>query len=346
MIKIIIINYISVYDTHLLLYNKFNEAQIISTEFFVKYQTGEDSMDYSDLTKNFSIEINSARVFNSVIETRNFTKTAELLGYTQSAVSQIIKKLEKQLGLTLFIRGKRKVFPTSSANELVPIMRDLIKAEDSLIQKSQKLQNIMIGTLRIGTFASVSNHILSRTLHDFLADYPSIKIELNDSYYWDIGRLLQNGELDLGFIIVPTNAIVDYKVITPDPYRAVLPKNHPLADLDVIPLKKLIKEPFIIPSDNLRSEVGEYINDNNLTINKLFRVKDDYVTTCMVANNVGVTVLPDLVLSDFKELVEIRPIDPPIQRRLAIAVNSFDTCTPVCKEFLKYLFKTISSLGM
>lgn len=288
------------------------------------------------------IDIDKMRIFLSVIKTRNFTTTADALGYTQSAISQSIKKLEEQLGLPLLTRNNKNIMPTSAAIELLPFMQKLASADDNLHQAVNSIKGIQTGTLRIGTFASVSNHFLPPIIRRFIAEYPLIQLELIDSFYWEIEKKLQSGELDLGFIIIPTSASVDYKVLPSERYMAVLPKNHRLAKKEIVSIKELVEEPFIVPSDNFKTEIGSYLTSNHLKVNSLFRSKDDYITVKMVNNNLGVSILPEMVLTDFYDLIEIRELDPPICRRLGIAVNSFNTCTPACNKFLEYLFDSIT----
>lgn len=281
------------------------------------------------------------RIFLSVTETRNFTMTAHTFGYTQSAVSQSIKKLEETLNLPLLTRGKKTVTPTQAAVELLPYMRELVRTEDTLLQTANAILGYETGTVRIGSFASMSAHLLPHTIKMFSNRYPAIQIELIESTYWDIERMLQAGELDLGFISIPTTANLEYKVLPCESYKAVLPKGHRLAESDTIPLDVLLREPFIVPADNFKSEIGQYIAEHNLEINELFHVKDDYVTISMVRNGLGVSILPKLVLDDFSEFIETRDIEPGINRVLGIATKSFTNCTPAGKRFLDYLIQNV-----
>lgn len=282
------------------------------------------------------MDTDKIRIFLSVVKTRNFTTTADDFGYTQSAVSQSIKKLEETLGIPLFIRNHKNIIPTPNAIEIYPYMKEFVKAEDNLLQSVQSLVGLDTGTISIGTFASVSAHWLPAIIQEFHRDYPHIHIQLVDSTYCEIENLLEIGELDLGFIMLPTTANVDYKPLPPEKYMAVLPKGHPLCALDIVPLTELLKEQIINPADNFKNEIGSYIEKNNIYVDRFFSSKDDYITMSMVRNGFGVSILPELVLKDFTDLVETRPLDPPFYRTLGIAAKSFNNCSPACTKFLNY----------
>ena len=85
------------------------------------------------------------QVFLSVMESRNLTKSAEQLGYTQPSISHILSSMEKEIGAPLFIRTKRGVFPTGTALFLEKHIRQIVAAEDALTQDIFLMQGIEVG---------------------------------------------------------------------------------------------------------------------------------------------------------------------------------------------------------
>ena len=117
-------------------------------------------------------------VFLKTVELGSITRAAEALGYTQSAVSRVVAELEAGVGLELLTRGRSGVEPTSHGEVMLPYMRAVCNAEKELEEQVAELHGLARGTLRVGTFASVSIHWLPAIMKEFLTLYPGIRFEL------------------------------------------------------------------------------------------------------------------------------------------------------------------------
>ena len=122
--------------------------------------------------------INKYEVFLKVVEFGSLSQAAAYCNYSQSAVSQIIRSLEKELQVTLLTRSHAGVRLTSDGKSLLPYIEELARSFDLLYRKTREIHGIESGLVRIGTFYSISNHILVPILDDFRKEYPNIRIEL------------------------------------------------------------------------------------------------------------------------------------------------------------------------
>ena len=113
-------------------------------------------------------------VFLKIVETQSLTKTAAYFGCTQSAVSQLVKALESELGVSLLIRSKAGVRLTAEGEYLLPGMRQIVSGERSVFERSLELQNMNVGLIRIGIFTSLSCQWLPPYLKRFRQQYPNI----------------------------------------------------------------------------------------------------------------------------------------------------------------------------
>ena len=95
--------------------------------------------------------------FVKITENGSFTKTAEDLGYTQSAVSQMIKNLEEELDTSLVIRSRKGVTLTPDGEEFLPYIKNVYNAHRELIEKRNEMRGLESGIIRMGTFSSVSS---------------------------------------------------------------------------------------------------------------------------------------------------------------------------------------------
>ena len=127
--------------------------------------------------------MNRYQVFVKVVETGSFTRTAEALGYTQSAVSQMIKALEEELGVTLLLRTRTGVVLTREGELLLPYIRDVANAHRALTERAADFRGLQSGTIRIGTFTSISSRLLPPVMKRFKEAHPNIRFEQQQGVY-------------------------------------------------------------------------------------------------------------------------------------------------------------------
>ena len=99
-------------------------------------------------------------IFIDVVEEGSFTKVANRIGYTQSAVSQTVKALERELGCTLVERSRDGVTLTKDGEQFMPYLQAVARDERALAEKKREVQGLGRATITIGTFTSVSRNLL------------------------------------------------------------------------------------------------------------------------------------------------------------------------------------------
>ena len=100
--------------------------------------------------------MNKYGVFIKIIETGSFTRTAEEIGYTQSAISQIVNSLEDELSTKLILRSRKGIELTPDGKEYLPYIKTIYHSYLELMEKNKEMQGLEKGIVRIGTFSSVS----------------------------------------------------------------------------------------------------------------------------------------------------------------------------------------------
>ena len=103
-----------------------------------------------------------------VVDCGSLKRAADELGYTQSAVSQAVKALERELGTTLIERGKQGVSLTRDGKQYLPYLRQIVTAEVELEGKRQELLGLSSTDIRIATFTNVSRTVLPRVIRDLV----------------------------------------------------------------------------------------------------------------------------------------------------------------------------------
>ena len=143
--------------------------------------------------------------FLKVFERNSFSDAARDLGYTQSAVSQMIKSLEEELGVTLLVRSRSGVALTYEGRHLLPYIRDTVNAYRMLQSQAAGFSGLEQGTIRLGTFTSVSSYLLPPAMERFRRLHSGIRFELYQGLYYEIEDWVREGVVDFGFTdMLPT----------------------------------------------------------------------------------------------------------------------------------------------
>lgn len=273
--------------------------------------------------------------FEKTVDCSSLTLAAKELGLTQSGVSHMIASLEAELQLPLLKRTRTGARLTPEGERLMPHIRQLVQQEKLLRQAAAELHTLLTGKIRIGTFTSVATHWLPAMMMQFQQKYPQVDFQLFNGDYHDIDTWLSSGSVDLAFTTLPARPGCVCTPLYDDALAAVLPKGHPLAAQRVCQVRALAAEPFISLLEASNHDARRAFRAVGIKPNIRFETKDDYAVIAMVRQGLGVSIMPSLLLRGNTEGVEIRPIDPPASRTIALALAS-DTPGPAASEFAAF----------
>ncbi len=119
------------------------------------------------------MENNKCKAFIECIERGSISAAADSLGYTPSAISQLITSLEKELGLKLLVRSQKGVKPTSEGETLLPAFRAYIAKEQDIYHIASELKGVVTGNLSIAAYPSVATNWLPEIVRRFKSEYPA-----------------------------------------------------------------------------------------------------------------------------------------------------------------------------
>ena len=275
----------------------------------------------------------TCRVFLHLTERGNLTATAQALGYTQSGVSHILKTLEEECGLPLMLRGRKGARLTPAGEELLPYFRSLCRAEEALLEQAQSLRGLEQGRLRVGSVPSLSACLLPRLLGQLRRRHPGIQVQLRHGEYKELEQWLLEGELDCAFLALPVSPRLAARLLLEDRIVAVLPQGHPLACQEKITGQQLRAQPFIRFEEGWDTEIRDALAAMDLQPEEVLTVPDDYAILSMVEHGLGVSVLPELILTTHPYQVEVRELDPPARRQMAFAWRKEETPLPALTAF-------------
>ena len=200
------------------------------------------------------MDLSALRVFCDLIETQSFTTAAERNLVSQSAVSQRMRELERQLGQPLIDRGKGRgrATPTDAGRVLYDGARVLLNEAAELEAHVRGLSGDVSGTIRVATVYSVGLHTMPGRLKPFLATWPRVNVQLEYSRTGKIYEDVAVGTVDVGIVACPDHRSgIDVVPFADERMVLICAPEHRFAGRDEIPLADLQTERFIAFSDDI-----------------------------------------------------------------------------------------------
>lgn len=295
------------------------------------------------------MELHQLHYVLKVAEHLHFSKAAGELGITQPSLSQQIGKLEKELGVQLFLRRTRSVQLTPAGEEFVVRAQKLMSELDQLGQAMRRHSLLKKETINIGTFLSNMGPIkLGALVQRFQNVHPDISFQVTErpgSY--DLSRMLKAGAID-GAFLVPSVALradpaITCHTIIPGIVHVILRKDHPLAGREKIGLSALTTENCIVMSRTY-SIYGAVIDAC-----KAGGFSPKVVSYCnfvetmvdLVAQGFGVSFLSSQFAAtiDHPNIVSL-PLDPGIERNLSFVCLAGKADSPPLATFRDFVLNT------
>ena len=281
--------------------------------------------------------ISKYKAFVTAVNSGSFSEAARILNYSQSGVSRMIADLEKECGVPLLERGKHGVCLTSSGVEIMPFAVKLCQEFDKLQMKIDDMNGIQSGIIRIATLSSVATHWIPNIIVEFKKEYPNIEYELLMGDYEELESWITEGRVDFGILILPTKKNFEIIELEKDEQMVVLPKNHPMAELDKFPVQALNDYPFIMLEKNVKSETTEIFLKNKMVPKPKYTTFDDYAVMSMVEKNLGISILPNLILKRMSYDIVVKSLDVPAYRTIGVAMKSRKELSLAASRFLDFL---------
>ncbi|WP_028590379.1 LysR family transcriptional regulator [Paenibacillus massiliensis] len=274
-------------------------------------------------------------VFVHIAETRNFTKAAERLNMTQSAVSHAIASLEKELGTTLLIRDRRKgVMLTEVGQKMLGHMREILCRMEMIQQEAALAANLETGTVRIGTFASASSCLLPKLLSRFQKKHPHIEFRFYEGSYEEITEWLNTGVIDIGFVVEEDSPVLfDCVPLIQDKMVLGFSAEHRFNGRTQISMKELQDEPFIMPTGMYQAHILAMLEEMKVQPKIRFEVYDCNTIANMVQEGLGITIGPELFLKT-QQHIQVGYLDITRWRNVALACPSQSSASPAARAFL------------
>ena len=295
------------------------------------------------------MELKQLRVLQAVGDTGSFSAAADVLDYTQPAVSKIVATLERQLGTTLVDRGIRPLRLTEAGSALTHRAAAAFEQIAAAELEVEAIANLSAGRLRVGTFSSAGAAMVVDALRAFRLGHPGVDVSITEiGMPSAVTRLLRSGDLDLGVSFdYPEigDTFGDDLALVPlldDPFDVVVPRGHRLEREPAIRFADLGGESWLLGDFGVDSPSFRMIDrrcrEAGFDPRVAYRVNDCQMAQALVAAGEGIALLPRLMLRALNPGVAVRPLaaDPPGRRVSAVRLST-RYLSPATERFLALL---------
>ena len=245
--------------------------------------------------------------------------------------------MEEACGFALFVRGKGGVSLTRNGEALYPVIRQILSADEAIVQTIGELNGVTRGTVKIGAFNSVCMTWLPHIVTSFQKKYPGVHIEINQGTYEDVIEWIKTGKVDIGFLSTESTRALSVQPLYRDRLMCVVPRGFKTKNPGYITPEEMRGETFVVQGDETDADIQAFLSKYRFSIRASCRVVDDLSTIAMVESGFGICILPSLILERAHGDVDTYPIEPAEYREFGIAVQNPDMIPPAVRQMMAHI---------
>ena len=295
------------------------------------------------------MELRTLHYFTVVAQELNITRAAEKLNMSQPPLSNQIKALEEELGVQLFIRGKRHLKLTEEGGLLLRRAVQIQELADKTRQEIASLREGMTGVIYLSMVEGRAPFLAARWIAGFREEFPLVRYNLWNGSSDDVLDRLHKGLADLAVIAAPydTEHLEGFPVGR-EPWIAMLHPDHPLAQPigDTIPLSSLVGEPLIVPSRKSRVDaIRRWFGEVGAEPHILCEMSNYMDAAALTSQGVGISIFPQTVDVSNGLVVSKVVIQPSRQVEYILVWNRGQPPSGLTREFIHFVQENLRNDG-
>lgn len=280
--------------------------------------------------------------FVAIAERGSFLRAAAHLNLSQTALSHRMRKLEEDLGVQLMARTTRQITLTSAGQDLLPKARRLMAELESELQSLRGQAHERQERVAFGCLPTIAAYHLPQALSTFRERYPDVAVKIYDNSASEIALLVQKGEAEFGIGIVSVHAWdLDIAPIRKEPFVLLCRESHPFASLGSVNWSQLEGTPLIriSPQAGNRALIDDALGSRRETLNWRYEVQHVQTAASMVAEGIGLTVVPKLAMhiGGTPGLVALQLRNPSVTRTLGVITRRGHSLSDPAKFMLRLI---------
>ncbi|MDM5231428.1 LysR family transcriptional regulator [Lysinibacillus pakistanensis] len=294
------------------------------------------------------MELRDLKAFMAVVEHGSFTKAASESFVSQPSLSKSIKKLEETLRVELLNRSTRHVELTDAGSIVYKQGQKIMGSVMELHILLDDLLNIQTGAIKLGIPPLIGTLFFPDIARNFHMQYPKVRLELVERGAKMIGTLVENGEVDIGIVVLPTDERkFSVQPFVEDQFFVFINDSHPLALKKYIQLEDLKNETFIIFTEEftLHDYVINTCNTAGFTPIIGYKSSQWDLIVELVSSNLGITLLPYSIAAkqtnNNVKIIPLKDFDMPWRLGVITKKNTYQSFA--LKQLLNSISREVAS---
>ncbi|MDI6022400.1 LysR family transcriptional regulator [Leucobacter sp. UT-8R-CII-1-4] len=279
------------------------------------------------------VSLSQLRAFVAVLDRGSFTEAAAQLQMSQSAISHAIAGLERVVGGPVIRRGSG-VSLTNVGSQILPHARAALASIEAM-ESALRPDDALTGVVRLGAVPTVYQGLVPELLANWAARLPGVAVQIYEGDDDEMLEWVEAGVVDAAILTEPRNASPDGKLIATDEFCAVLRKDHPLAELEAIPLAEMLEDGLIVSTGGCEGEVNRMYAEEQLSFRYSHRVREISTLFHMVGQGLGVAIVPSLGRAMLPDTLTMKPLSPSQPRRLVLSGPSSRPWHPLARALVE-----------
>jgi LysR family hydrogen peroxide-inducible transcriptional activator len=273
------------------------------------------------------LTLTELRYIVAVARERHFGRAAEACFVSQPTLSVAVKKLEEELGVTLFERGPGEVTVTPPGQPIIEQAQRVLEEASRIKELAVAGRDPLAGPLRLGAIYTIGPYLLPKLIPLLRRTAPGMQLHIQESFTHRLAEMLKNGEVDVILIALPFDEPgIATRAVYDEPFLVAIPKGHPWEAKKRVSSEELLKESLLLLGEGhcFRDQVLEFCHSvrgrDRSPLARTLEGGSLETIRQMVATGVGVTVLPATAEAGGGDLIRILPFARPAPtRRVALA---------------------------
>lgn len=284
------------------------------------------------------MQLRSLEVFVTVAEQKSFTKAAEALYIGQPALSKTIQKLEQELSVTLIDRSSRRIELTNEGKLLYQKSKEILVKVHSIPEHLNEISQEIIGEVKVGIPQIIGSVFFPQVAYQFLESYPKVTIKTEEHGGVIVENLVTQGDLDIGFVVLPAANTLDAELIYQDKFVVCVSSKHPLSKMNEVSLSDLKNEKFIFfaKSFALYNLIRNHCLEAGFSPDIAFQSTQWDLVLELVSAQLGISIIPKKLSTKLNDVdIVILPIsETKMSWDIGIITKKGTYQSPALKKFI------------
>jgi LysR family transcriptional activator of glutamate synthase operon len=242
------------------------------------------------------MDLHQLRVFREAAKSGGFTRASETLHLSQSTISVHIKQLEDELGCSLFLRTKKRVYLNEAGQLLLQYVERIFQEIKNAEMAVQELNQLERGTIRLGSGATTVTYLLPQILGAYQRKYPHVELVVVTGSSEGLAQALHQQTLDLAVVMEPVLPALAIEIVPllKEELVFVVRSAHPLASKRWLSVEDIAGVPFIsfLRGSAMQNRVDEHFSQMGITPRIAMEMENVESIKALVRAGLGIAVLP------------------------------------------------------